>query len=145
LAGQIVLVGGVGLAGIGLSPGWTGDLRLAAAVIGVGLAIGGLFLGARGLADLGSALSPFPAPVRDSVLVDSGVFGRIRHPIYAALILGSIGWGLAWASPAALAASAVLTVWLDLKARREEAWLLEAHPGYAAYRRRTRRFMPGLY
>jgi protein-S-isoprenylcysteine O-methyltransferase Ste14 len=34
---------------------------------------------------------------------------------------------------------------LDLKARREEAWLVVRYPGYAAYARRTRRFLPGLY
>ena len=36
-------------------------------------------------------------------------------------------------------------VLLDLKARREEAWLSERFEGYAAYMRRTRRFIPGLY
>jgi len=32
-----------------------------------------------------------------------------------------------------------------LKSRREEAWLTERFPGYDAYRRRTRRFLPGLW
>jgi protein-S-isoprenylcysteine O-methyltransferase Ste14 len=34
---------------------------------------------------------------------------------------------------------------LDAKARREEVWLLETYPAYAAYRRRVRRFFPYLY
>jgi protein-S-isoprenylcysteine O-methyltransferase Ste14 len=33
----------------------------------------------------------------------------------------------------------------DLKARREEAWLLAAYPGYAAYRRRVRKLFPFVY
>jgi len=33
----------------------------------------------------------------------------------------------------------------DLKSRREERWLEERYPGYAAYRARTRRLIPGLY
>jgi protein-S-isoprenylcysteine O-methyltransferase Ste14 len=38
-----------------------------------------------------------------------------------------------------------LAVWMDLKARREEAWLLARYPGYAAYRARSRRFVPRIY
>src|SRR6266540_1831336 len=40
----------------------------------------------------------------------------------------------------------VLAVLFDLKARREEAWLIERIPEYEAYRARTpRRFVPWLY
>jgi protein-S-isoprenylcysteine O-methyltransferase Ste14 len=39
----------------------------------------------------------------------------------------------------------LLGLWLDAKARREERWLVDAFPGYAAYRRRTHRFVPGIY
>ena len=35
---------------------------------------------------------------------------------------------------------------LEAKRRREEAWLLEQHPGYAEYRGRVhRRFVPFLW
>jgi protein-S-isoprenylcysteine O-methyltransferase Ste14 len=42
--------------------------------------------------------------------------------------------------------TALLAVLFDLKARREEAWLIERFPEYADYRARTpRRFVPWLY
>ncbi len=41
--------------------------------------------------------------------------------------------------------SLVLAVVLDLKARREEAWLADRYPDYDAYRAATHRFVPGLY
>jgi protein-S-isoprenylcysteine O-methyltransferase Ste14 len=40
----------------------------------------------------------------------------------------------------------VLAVFLDLKARREEAWLGERLDGYEAYRERTpRKLVPFIY
>jgi protein-S-isoprenylcysteine O-methyltransferase Ste14 len=42
-------------------------------------------------------------------------------------------------------ASLLLVEDLDLKARREEAWLSERYPEYAAYARHTHRFVPGVY
>jgi protein-S-isoprenylcysteine O-methyltransferase Ste14 len=77
--------------------------------------------------------------------VESGIYARVRHPIYAGVIAGAFGWGLVAVSGAALAVAVLLAVWLDLKSRREEAWLLAHHAGYAAYRTRTRRFVPSVY
>ena len=39
----------------------------------------------------------------------------------------------------------LVLAWFDLEARREEAWLAARHPDYAAYRTRTRKFVPFLY
>ena len=56
-----------------------------------------------------------------------------------------LGWSLAEA-PLGLAPTALLATLFDLKARREEAWLIERFPTYAAYRAGTpRRFVPWLY
>ena len=78
-------------------------------------------------------------------LVEDGVFGLVRHPMYGGLVIAALGWGLVMASPTALAGALVLGVFFDLKSRREEAWLAEQFAGYAAYRRRTRRLIPWLY
>jgi len=61
-----------------------------------------------------------------------------------ALVIG-LGWSLAEA-PLGLVPTALLAVLIDLKARREETWLIERFPDYALYRARTpRRFVPWLY
>jgi protein-S-isoprenylcysteine O-methyltransferase Ste14 len=61
------------------------------------------------------------------------------------VILVAMGWSLLTASLAALVLTAVLAVLLDLKARREEAWLRERYRVYAAYAEQTSRFVPGVY
>ena len=116
--------------------------RLLVAVVGI--AAGGWLL-VRGLTDLGDSLTPLPRPRTDGRLIETGIYRRLRHPIYAGLISAGIGWSALTASLPALLVAVALAGFLDLKARREEAWLIDRYEGYAAYRRRSKRFVPGLY
>jgi protein-S-isoprenylcysteine O-methyltransferase Ste14 len=142
---QVVLLGVVGLAGPLADGAWSGPVAVATAVCGLVLILAGSMLAGRGLRDLGPNLTAVPRPRDGAHLVDSGLYGHVRHPIYGGLVLGALGWSLLWASPLALALSAVLALFFDLKARREEAWLASAYAEYRAYAERTRRFIPGLY
>jgi protein-S-isoprenylcysteine O-methyltransferase Ste14 len=61
-------------------------------------------------------------------------------------ILFALGWSTVFASVVGVALTLLAAVFLELKARREEQWLVERLPGYADYRRRVRRkFVPFLY
>jgi protein-S-isoprenylcysteine O-methyltransferase Ste14 len=94
---------------------------------------------------LARSMTVFPRPREDAVVANSGVYRRVRHPIYGAVLLLAVGSSLA-ESPLGLIPAALLAVVFDLKARVEEAWLDERLPGYARYRERTpRRFVPGVY
>lgn len=127
---------------------WSGPSAVASltglVVTGLALAIlaAGVLLAIRGVLDLRGALTPMPHPRDDAELVEDGVYAWARHPIYGGLILAALGWAILWLSPAALVLAAVLGVFFRLKSAREEAWLEERFPGYAAYRGRTRRFLP---
>ena len=141
LIGLVVLLGSPGLRNIPPHSvaGWVGLLVGAAAiVIGAWLVI-------RAVADLGGSLTPMPRPRADGRLIDSGIYARLRHPIYAGMIVAAVGWSAFTGSLGALVATLVLAVFLDAKARREEMWLLERYDAYADYRRRSKRFLPGIY
>lgn len=86
-----------------------------------------------------------PAPRAGGTLVQQGPYRWIRHPMYTAVI--AVGVACAWASGHALAwlALCALAAVLVVKAVFEERWMVQAHPGYAAYRQRTRRFLPWLF
>jgi protein-S-isoprenylcysteine O-methyltransferase Ste14 len=142
-AAQIVL-GAAALAAGRAGPEWGGTARTATLLAGVAVMAAGGLLALRGLLDLGTNLTPFPKPLERAQLVDCGVYGLARHPIYGGLITGAVGWGLATASVAALLAAAAFALFFYLKSRREERWLAERYEGYAAYRARTRRFVPWL-
>ncbi|MGN6642001.1 MAG: methyltransferase family protein, partial [Verrucomicrobiota bacterium] len=121
--------------------------ELQATMVGCGaiLLLLGAACGIAGIMALGSSLTPFPKPSVRTQLVQRGIYARVRHPLYLAVICAALGWSLVWQSWPALAASLVLAFYLDAKARREERWLQEQFPEYARYRERVRRFIPGVY
>ncbi len=137
----LALVFLAGLAG----PAWAGPGLAVARVVGVALVALGVTIAVLGMVGLRENLTPVPRPIAGGSLVDHGIYGIVRHPIYTGIIAAAFGWGLLTASPAALVAASLLGVFFDVKARREEAWLVAAYPEYAAYRRRVRKLVPLLY
>ena len=81
----------------------------------------------------------------DHQVIETGPYRYIRHPIYVAFLL--IATGLLLFSPSGLMLGAALgaSVIFLTDARREETWLRENLPGYAAYMQRTPRFLPRLF
>ena len=77
-------------------------------------------------------------------VVDTGPYGLVRHPIYTGLIFAVIATAVAEATVTALAAIALISIGLWLKARVEERFLAtELGPDdYAAYRRRVPMLVP---
>jgi protein-S-isoprenylcysteine O-methyltransferase Ste14 len=142
---QLLLLAAVVAGGLAFGPVIGGAARFAAALAGLVLIGGGVALVFAGVRSLGRAASPLPRPTSDGGLVERGLYRRVRHPIYVGVLGSALGWALLTASLAALLVVPLLAAALDLKARREEAWLNERYPAYAAYARRTRRFIPGLY
>lgn len=122
------------------SPG--GWISLAAGVLLVAI---GAWAAYRGIDGLGPSLTAAPRPAEDGRFVADGIYARVRHPIYAGVIGVAIGWAFVVVSPIALLVAVALAGWLDLKSRREEAWLVERYPAYAEYRRGRARFFPGIY
>jgi len=113
------------------------------------LRIAGFVLEAVGVATfvvsrftLGQSFTPLPRPRDRATLRTTGIYGLVRHPVYGGLLVGGVGLALQ-RSGLVLAPTAVLAVVFWLKSIREERWLGERYPDYAAYRRATRwRFVP---
>jgi protein-S-isoprenylcysteine O-methyltransferase Ste14 len=79
-------------------------------------------------------------------LATGGPFGIIRHPIYAGLDLLALGTALWVPSVLTIVAVPAMALAGELRARAEEPLLERAFGDeYRAYRRRTKRFIPGLY
>lgn len=147
VVGQLLLMALIGVLGLrrGRRTGGNRAGRLVRLLVGGVLLGAGVEVGRQGARDLGSNLTVLPHPRQEGQLVDTGIYGRVRHPLYLAAVLVAVGWAAAMGSVVSLIVSTLLAVWLDAKARLEEAWLAERFPGYAAYRTRTFRFVPGFY
>jgi protein-S-isoprenylcysteine O-methyltransferase Ste14 len=139
------------LAALVLIPIRTGATRNAFAFehplawLGAAAVAGGIVLGIAAMFSLGRALTPFPRPRDEALLVTKGVYGWVRHPIYAGLLLAALGWSLWWASPAGGVTTLLAAVFFDRKAAREERWLEARFPAYRDYRRQVKKFIPGIY
>jgi protein-S-isoprenylcysteine O-methyltransferase Ste14 len=141
---QLVLIAGLLAAGL-FAGGLRGPLSWVPLAIGVALLLAGGVLFALGVRELGVALTPWPRPRAGATIVDTGVYRLVRHPIYGGLVLGAFGWAMVTASPPAVGLAVLLLFFLDLKARREEAWLVTHDPAYEDYRRRTRKMVPWVF
>lgn len=114
-------------------------------VIGVILLCIAAVCGIAGTLQLGRNLTPFPKPMAQGQLVQNGIYGWMRHPLYVAVFCAAMGWALVWQSCISLTFSAALGLFFNAKARTEERWLREHYPDYSEYEKRVRRFIPWIY
>lgn len=122
----------------------SGEIQLA----GYGLAIlaGLLFYFSRRA--LGKFMTPVIQVREDHRLVDQGPYRFIRHPVYTALVLSSVGFALFFLSPILVSVAAIQAGTAQYRARVEER-LLSSPEGfgdaYRSYMARTGRFIPRLW
>jgi protein-S-isoprenylcysteine O-methyltransferase Ste14 len=109
------------------------------------LSLSGLILIIKGLIDLGKNLTPLPYPIENGELVQTGIYGIVRHPLYSGVISTALGWTIFQFSLSHLIATAILLIFFDIKASREETWLSEKYPDYSDYRQRVKKLIPGIY
>ena len=116
---------------------------LAWGVLAAGVTLGGWALSANRPGNFN--IRPTPKP--SGVLVRSGPYAYIRHPMYSAILLmglaGVYGVDIPGRTLVGTAFFALLGV-LWVKAGLEEQWMLAQHPAYAAYQKESSRFIPWL-
>jgi len=81
-----------------------------------------------------------------TTLVHTGVFGRVRNPIYTAMFMFGLGIALATPNLVACVGFVLLVSTIELQVRRvEEPHLLRTHgAAYRAYTASVGRFIPGI-
>ena len=122
-------------------------LRIGPLISGIVCFVIGLWLFYRSHADLGTNWS-ITLEVRERHrLITQGIYRRIRHPMYSALVLYGAAHALVipnWvAGPSNLVAFVVL---FALRVHAEERMMLEQFGDeYTAYMARTKRLVPGVW
>ncbi len=104
-----------------------------------------LLLGGLGSVHIREYLTPLPYPVDHNQLVQHGVYGWVRHPLYSSQLFAALGWTLFSLSLTHLLVLIIGFFFFDYKAKKEEGWLTERHPEYADYASRVRKFIPWIY
>jgi|WetSurMetagenome_2_1015567.scaffolds.fasta_scaffold164496_2 protein-S-isoprenylcysteine O-methyltransferase Ste14 len=117
--------------------------RVVASVVGAAAVVVGCAVNIGGRVALGANWANQVTVYRGQTMVTRGVFGYVRHPLYASLIWMSAGASLVYANAAAVAATFLLFVpAMSYRARQEEALLERRFPAYPSYCRHVPRFFP---
>ena len=144
VAGQFVLFGVLAIALVVFPMGQIPIVR----VIGLGLIVAAFVLFTLALQAFAvhnrTIPNIAPTPKTTAALVESGVYARVRHPIYTSVLLGGIGVALVHGHYAVMLIALALVVFFTVKSRYEETLLLAAYPKYGEYMTRTGRFLPFL-
>jgi protein-S-isoprenylcysteine O-methyltransferase Ste14 len=129
-----------------LLPATGGVWLRALQLVGLLFLLAGVGVANAGLLSLGwRNLTALPYPRADAELVQAGAYRWVRHPIYSGVVLGALGWSLLVNNVLALALTAVLFFFFDLKSRQEEVWLRQRYPAYADYQKQVPKLIPWLY
>ena len=127
------------------TPDLLADLRTLRWVVLVIFWTCALLLGGFGLIHIRDYLTPLPYPVDHNQLVQHGVYGIVRHPLYSSQLFAGFGWAVFNLSLSHFALLTVGFFFFHYKASREEHWLQARHPHYTDYARRVKKFIPWLY
>lgn len=138
----IVLFGPRTLAGLSIWPAQFAGISM---VTGVSLMVAGACLALVSVLKLGASLTPLPYPKAQASLVRTGPYRLVRHPIYAGGILLAYGWAITVRSWLTLAYATILLIFFEVKATREERWLVDKYPEYTDYQRRVRKLIPFVH
>ncbi|MCA9245139.1 MAG: isoprenylcysteine carboxylmethyltransferase family protein [Phycisphaerales bacterium] len=114
---------------------------------GLGCYIIGLMIFHRSHTDLGTNWSVSLEVRETHTLVTNGVYQRVRHPMYTALLIYSLGQTLAlpnyFAGPSYLV---VMTLLIAVRLPQEERMMREEFgAAYDEYCRHTKRLIPGVF
>ena len=106
------------------------------------LLVGGVVV-AHGFRDLGSNLTISPSTKEGHQLVTTGSYGWVRHPLYSAVFIESVGVCLLMANWFAAVSAATFCVLIALRTRLEEANLVaQFGDDYRQYQLRVGMFVP---
>ncbi len=106
------------------------------------IAILGLVLTSIATMQLNTRLSPFPKPKTNAVLIQTGAYKYIRHPIYSGLFLFAIGWAIQDGNVSRFVIAIALLALFCLKAKYEERFLENVFSEYLAYKAKTGMLFP---
>lgn len=129
-----------GYANIGRLADWAYYLGFLLSVLGNGLYF-------WGYQTLGRNFSLEVVIYQDHQLVETGPYRFIRHPMYTALLLASVGLGLmaqSWTAVIVIIVIDAIAVWYRVRVE-EKALLSEFGDQYRSYAKRVKRLIPFIF
>ena len=92
-----------------------------------------------------SKLSILPEPSANATLITKGPYRFIRHPMYTAILLGSLGLVINQFTWLRLAIVIALAIVLLIKLNWEEKMLSQKFDAYKEYMKHSKRLVPFIF
>jgi len=124
---------------------WRPHLSGIQQAVGALVGLSGVILAVLSYRALGKNFRVFAAPRRNGTLITSGVFSKLRHPMYAGAILMIGGWMLFFGSFLSLPLWLAFSILYVVKSVKEERILVDRFPEYKEYQKKTYKFLPYIY
>jgi len=90
-------------------------------------------------------ITVFPNPRENAILVYSGIYSIIRHPMYLFVTVLMVGYCLFLNAYNSLILCLFLLLFFDYKITKEEMYLRQRFPEYSDYQKRTKKLIPYIY
>lgn len=113
-------------------------------IVGAILGLAGLTAAIMAYRALGRNFRVFAAPRRSGTLVTTGIYSKVRHPMYTAVIAMFAGYILFFGSLVSVPLWLAFSTLYVVKAFKEEHIIADRFPEYEEYMKRTGRFLPFL-
>jgi protein-S-isoprenylcysteine O-methyltransferase Ste14 len=115
-------------------------------IAGIALALLGIVLTVWAQLDMGDSWRVGVDASETTALVHTGMFGRVRNPIYTAMLTFDFGMALLTPNFVTIAGLILAVIALELQVRRiEEPYLRDKHgAAYRGYTANVGRFVPGV-
>ena len=105
----------------------------------------GFLLGIFSFINFGQKITPNPVPGDDAQLRTTGLYSKIRHPIYLSVLLLLLGLIFFFAAFYTLVVYVIAIAFIVVKIRFEEQQLMIKFPEYEDYRKHTKKLLPYIY
>lgn len=112
--------------------------------VGFALEVFGFAVVVIGFRQLGKSLTANPVPLKEGKLVVTGIYSRVRHPIYFGLLTVTLGMVVRDGAQIKLYFWLLLVALLTFKIKFEEALLVAKYPAYAEYKKEVPAILPTL-
>lgn len=120
--------------------------RIGLLVLGLILIVLGCIVNISGRLRLGGNWANQVIIYKDQTLVTQGVYGIVRHPLYASLIWMFFGASFAYVNIAALLANLLVFIpFMYYRAKQEEKVLLTEFKNYSSYKKNVGMFFPKIF
>jgi protein-S-isoprenylcysteine O-methyltransferase Ste14 len=145
LGARVLLVGAGVLLGVSVVTGW-GQGATPTAAPGIVLAGLGMLVVAVAQVQMGASWRIGVDPGEHTALVRTGLYRRVRNPIYTGMVIFALGQALLLPNPWSAAALVAMVAGVEVQVRAvEEPFLATAHgAGFAHWAADAGRFAPGV-